>query len=110
APSQVSYERRRVMQVAGGGGDSGAEFGSEGGSHSHANGFGPDGVGFGANGQAADHVPPADDLSNQEYASQPGGSSAVGKPLPGEIIRTAVCVEPRQGVLHVFMPPLEFAE
>jgi uncharacterized protein (DUF2126 family)/transglutaminase-like putative cysteine protease len=33
-------------------------------------------------------------------ASAPAGSSAKG------VIRTALCIEPREGVLHVFMPPL----
>ncbi len=36
------------------------------------------------------------------------------KPAPGEsapwIIRTALCVEPRDGRLHIFMPPVEKAE
>jgi uncharacterized protein (DUF2126 family)/transglutaminase-like putative cysteine protease len=29
---------------------------------------------------------------------------------PVEVIRTALCVEPREGRLHVFMPPLKFLE
>src|SRR5579871_2834616 len=31
-------------------------------------------------------------------------------PLPPGIVRTALCVEPRGGMLHIFMPPLERAE
>ena len=32
------------------------------------------------------------------------------RPLSPEIVRTALCVEPRGGVMHVFMPPCRFAE
>jgi uncharacterized protein (DUF2126 family) len=36
------------------------------------------------------------------------------RPQPGEsapwIVRTAICTEPRDGVLHIFMPPLECLE
>jgi len=36
------------------------------------------------------------------------------KPLPGQsdasVVRTALCVEARSGLLHIFMPPVEFAE
>jgi uncharacterized protein (DUF2126 family)/transglutaminase-like putative cysteine protease len=31
-------------------------------------------------------------------------------PLPEGIIRTALCVEPRDGMLHIFMPPVGLAE
>jgi uncharacterized protein (DUF2126 family)/transglutaminase-like putative cysteine protease len=31
-------------------------------------------------------------------------------PLPSGIVRTALCVEPRDGMLHIFMPPLGLAE
>ena len=44
-------------------------------------------------------------------ASRSGASESVlvGKSMLG-VVRTALCVEPRSGRLHVFMPPLERAE
>ena len=33
----------------------------------------------------------------------------VGKGEPG-VVRTALCVEPRDGMIHVFFPPLHAAE
>ena len=45
-----------------------------------------------------------------EKAAPPTGA----RPQPGEserdVVRTALCVEPRDGVLHVFMPPLDDVE
>jgi len=31
-------------------------------------------------------------------------------PAPAEIVRTALCVEPRDGILHVYMPPIRLIE
>ncbi len=45
---------------------------------------------------------------------QPRGNERDRKPAPQEsapwVVRTALCVEPRDGRLHVFMPPLERTE
>jgi uncharacterized protein (DUF2126 family)/transglutaminase-like putative cysteine protease len=32
------------------------------------------------------------------------------EPLPSNVVRTALCVEPREGMLHIFMPPVELLE
>ena len=52
---------------------------------------------------------PADPVLQRER-----GKERDRKPAPGEsapwVVRTAICVEPRQGRLHVFMPPLGTAE
>lgn len=42
-------------------------------------------------------------------AENPPGEFEAGKPAPW-IIRTALCVEPRQGILRIFMPPVRNTE
>ena len=32
------------------------------------------------------------------------------EPTPSNVVRTALCVEPREGMLHIFMPPVELLE
>ena len=54
-------------------------------------------------GTAAPRVPAA---QAAQVAAQPPPR---GKSAPG-VIRTALCVEPRQGRVHVFMPPVESTE
>jgi len=51
------------------------------------------------------------------YRGEPSDSKDASKEKPPErlqsdptTVRTALCVEPRSGVLHVFMPPLPFVE
>ena len=48
--------------------------------------------------------------SQQRHVMVSDGSDPRGRPRLGEsapwVVRTALCVEPRDGRLHVFMPPL----
>jgi uncharacterized protein (DUF2126 family)/transglutaminase-like putative cysteine protease len=58
--------------------------------------------------------PPARRIPQHPPAGRPAPAAASAAPRPFEShaaqIRTALCVEPREGVLHVFMPPLDFLE
>ena len=70
--------------------------------------------------------PPLPDYSASRQPFLEGRPDAVGRqgiseqrmpsddqegPLaPGDVVRTALCVEPRRGRLHVFMPPVELLE
>ncbi len=65
---------------------------------------------------ADDYISPDGSMSPEmlkEYRRLLAASSTEnvepGKPAPW-IIRTAICVEPRNGVLRIFMPPLRYAE
>ena len=60
-------------------------------------------------------VPPASSYRRSKHPYPPSPiAAAIARPTVGEsapwIVRTALCVEPRDGRLHVFMPPLAPAE
>ncbi len=69
-------------------------------------------------GQATPRVPPnqthwsdADELLTDELLNDEGPRSAGQSDTPAEdVIRTALCVEVRNGILHIFMPPVERIE
>jgi uncharacterized protein (DUF2126 family)/transglutaminase-like putative cysteine protease len=48
--------------------------------------------------------------SEQQPARFPGGTRDLGLQGASSVVRTALCIEPRQGRLHVFMPPQSYTE
>ena len=67
---------------------------------------GPGGNGFG-------HLPPRPGHAPPSATPYPAGSAAgpaIDSSDPAWVVRTALCVEPRDGVLHIFMPPLDRLE
>jgi uncharacterized protein (DUF2126 family)/transglutaminase-like putative cysteine protease len=47
------------------------------------------------------HIPVSGPLGDQARVSMNG----MGGPVPASLVRTTLCVEPREGRLHVFLPP-----
>ncbi len=68
------------------------------------------GVGGGGDGDASQG--PADPESAAEHAD--ASPDTLERPAPGQsakhLVRTAICIEARGGILHAFMPPLTKAE
>jgi uncharacterized protein (DUF2126 family)/transglutaminase-like putative cysteine protease len=78
----------------------------------------PAGRGFRAQGAPGEGYRPEDPRKIEEYQKKlkywPGGRAPWDEPKPGEsapwIIRTALSIEPRNGKLYLFMPPVETLE
>lgn len=49
-------------------------------------------------------------ITNPQQSRDPADHDAEEDVSPGSVVRTALCVEPRAGRLHVFMPPVEVLE
>ena len=63
------------------------------------------------NGDGNCHHAPWLQNGNNDFSGQPNSSLAGGAQNdPSWVVRTALCVEPRNGVIHIFMPPLDRLE
>ena len=58
----------------------------------------------GGNGAGSNGAGPIPHIDAQGRAGSPNAAD------PANVVRTALCIEPRSGVLHVFMPPLDHLE
>ncbi|HTI97575.1 MAG TPA: transglutaminase family protein, partial [Dongiaceae bacterium] len=69
----------------------------------------PAGYGPGQRAQQLGRLEPEPELPELPPESDPNRRPVQGESAPW-IVRTALCVEPREGRLHVFMPPVEATE
>ncbi len=110
-PLATSYQRVPVMQTVGAV-QADAQLAYAHDAYAGANGNGE-------NGRSHDELPFASDHHTNGHAHDGAASigdvgstadAALHQPLPAEVVRTAICVEARKGILHIFMPPLNDAE
>jgi uncharacterized protein (DUF2126 family) len=104
-PKLASAAKLKLAYAGGGGGAdwSSGDWGGEGfGAASGEGAFDLSGNGAGGhhgdNGHSSTGLPP-NVLEAQGFP--------IGKNDPSWVVRTAICIEPRGGVLHVFMPPMD---
>ena len=95
----ASYVRQYATTAAGDATDATA--------YSNSGDYGPpangEHAGYGSNGTG--HGPLLGDLPGLSPATAPASTND-----PAGVVRTALCIEPRNGVIHVFMPPIDHIE
>ncbi|MDZ4657138.1 MAG: transglutaminase family protein [Bythopirellula sp.] len=97
-PQHASFAKMKLAYAGGGGGSFGGEWG------------GGEGDGFGEH-----SFRERGDAGNTNGHGHEGNGFSSGLPFqfssgqndPSQVVRTAICIEPRGGVLHLFMPPID---
>ncbi len=100
-----------LVGAGGGGGGNGGDDSDNGSNRHETNGSGRPSSATGVPPLGSGYSDGSSALAGRQWHSSPWPTSQVSaSDDPSWVVRTALCVEPRDGVLHIFMPPLDRLE